>query len=57
MAGDTGSVSGQGTNIPYAVPPGKKKKEKESESFHRDVTVIYESTFSKSDSEPLVYKL
>ena len=24
---------------------------------NRDVTVIYESSFSKSDSEPLLYKL
>ena len=58
MAGDTGSISGQGTNIPYAMPPEKKKKRKKKVRVsNRDVTVIYESTFSKSDSEPLVYKL
>ena len=59
MAGDTGSISGQGTNIPYAVPPEKKKKKRKKKVrvSNRDVTVIYESTFSKSDSEPLVYKL
>ena len=53
MAGDTGSVPGQGTNIPYAAQPKKKKMQVSD----RDVIVIYESSFSKSDSEPLVSKL
>ena len=46
-AGHVGSIPGQGTKIPHAMKPGKKKKIQETNTIRRDSYTITEESIKR----------